>query len=100
MQHNSDNLPEVNRVRFLKNLHEKLEEFRNRRRRGAGVVEFLVGLMVTIIIAVGVVLPVTQDAIKNANITGTAGTILGYVPMMIVIGIFLLSTRLISAGGE
>ncbi len=87
-------------MRFLDRIREKLEEFRASRRRGAGVVEFLVGLMVTIIIAVGVVLPVTQNAIKNANITGTAGTILGYVPMMVVIGIFLLSTKLISAGGE
>jgi len=84
-------------------LRKKLEEFREMRRpgrrRGAGLVEYLIGLMVIIILAVGVVIPAVQDTINHANITGTAATILGYVPLMIVIGIFVLATRL-TTGGE
>jgi len=84
-------------------LRAKLEEFREMRRpgrrRGAGIVEYLIGLMVVIILAVGVVIPAVNDTIKNASLTGTAGTILGYVPLMIVIGIFVMATRL-TTGGE
>ena len=65
------------------------------KRRGAGVVEYLVGLMVVIIIAVAVAIPVINDTISNANLSGTAGTILSYVPLMIVIGVFMMAVALI-----
>jgi len=65
------------------------------KRRGAGVVEYLIGLMVVIIIGVAVAIPVIQDTINSANLSGTAGTILSYVPLMIVIGIFMMAVALI-----
>ncbi len=81
-------------------LLEKLKNaFRNRRKRGASLVDNLLGFMVLIIIAVAVALPVINDTIKNANLTGTAGTILGYVPLMIVIGIFMLAVGWVRVRG-
>ncbi len=76
---------------MFEKLKEKLEGVRAKKRRGAGLIDNLLGFMVLIIIAVAVALPVIQNTINNANMTGTAGTILSYVPLMIVIGIFMLA---------
>ncbi len=73
-------------------LLEKLKNaLKNRRKRGASLIDNLLGFMVLIIIAVAVALPVITNTIHNSNLTGTAGTILSYVPLMIVIGIFMLA---------
>jgi len=82
---------------MLGRVREELEELKNgrRKRRGAGVVDYLIGLMVVIIVAVAVVIPVINDTIKNANLSGTSGTILSYVPLMIIIGVFMMAVALI-----
>lgn len=78
---------------------EKLKEKFRKKRRGASVVDYLIGLMVVIIIGVAVAIPVIQDTINNAQVNGTAGTILGYIPLMIVIGIFMMAVGLIRSRG-
>ena len=56
----------------------------NRHAQG-GMVSFFIGMLIAVIVAVGVTLPVVQDVIDNASITGTAGTILSYVPVLLVL---------------
>lgn len=60
------------------------------KKKGASMVQALVGIMVVIIIAVAVVVPTVQDIIDNGNFTGTTATLLGIVPLLIVVGIVLL----------
>jgi len=55
-----------------------------------GITTLFIGLMVTVIIAVSVVIPVIQETIDNANLTGAAGTLLGIVPLLLVVAIVLL----------
>jgi hypothetical protein len=60
------------------------------KKKGASMVQALVGIMVVIIIAVAVVVPTVQNIIDNGNFTGTTATLLGIVPLLIVVGIVLL----------
>jgi len=53
-----------------------------------------IGLMVVIIIAVAAVIPVTQDLISNANLTGTTATIVGLLPLLIGIALILIVVRM------
>ena len=55
-----------------------------------GITTLFIGLMVTVIIAVSVVIPVVQETIENANLTGAAGTLLAIVPLLVVVAIVLL----------
>jgi len=62
-----------------------------RSRKGfTNLVGVFIGLMVVIIIAVSVVLPTVQDVINQGNFSGTIATLLGVVPLLIVIVIVLL----------
>ena len=45
----------------------------------------LLGLMLLVIIGVGVVIPVVQDIVDEANLTGITATITGMVPMLIAV---------------
>ncbi|MFA4641546.1 hypothetical protein [Pyrococcus kukulkanii] len=82
-------------------VEERLEPVRAkyRGRRGAGVIDGLIGFMVVIIIAVAVALPIIKDTIEKSNMTGTEGTILSYVPLMIVIGIFMMAVGFLRGRG-
>jgi len=51
----------------------------------SGMVSFFIGILIAVIVAVGVTLPVVQQTIDNASVTGTAGTILTYVPVLLVL---------------
>lgn len=59
--------------------------------------ELLVGTMVAVIIAVGVVIPVTQSVIDAANLTGITATIVGYIPLMLGVAMIVAVVGLIAA---
>jgi len=58
-----------------------------------GVVDYVLGLVVIIIIIAAVAIPVIQDTLANANITGTAATILSYTPLFLAILVFVLVVK-------
>lgn len=53
----------------------------------------LIGLMVIIIIAVGVVIPVVQDMSTAANLTGVTKTIVDLLPMLIAVLLIIIITK-------
>lgn len=68
------------------------------KKKGTSMVGALVGIMVVIIIAVAVVVPTVQDVIDNGNFTGTTGTLLDIVPLLIVVAIVLLVVGIMKFG--
>ena len=48
-----------------------------------GMVGMIVGLIVAIIALVAVAIPVTNDVITDANLTGTTATIVEFIPVFL-----------------
>lgn len=61
--------------------------------RGGGVTNYVLGIVILIIVVAAVAIPVIQDTLATANITGTAGTILSYVPLFLALLIFVLVVK-------
>lgn len=63
-------------------------------RKGQGfsdsLVSFFIGLMVVVIIATSVVIPTIQTQLDNLNASDTVKTLLGLVPLFIVLAILIL----------
>lgn len=61
----------------------------NKKKKGLNnFVNTMIGVMVGIIVGVAVVIPVVNETITAANITGTTGTILGYLALLIAVVLF------------
>lgn len=60
-----------------------------KRGQAGGMVNFFIGILVVVIIAVGAVLPTVQDVITNSSITGTARTLLLLVPLLLVVVVII-----------
>lgn len=58
-----------------------------------------ISMLVVVIIAVAVTLPVVQDTIDNSTITGTAGTLLGYIPLLLVVVLIVAVVGMIAFRG-
>ena len=56
----------------------------------AQVTQNFIGLMVIIIIAVAVVIPVVQDIVDEANLSGTTATIVELMPLLIAVALILI----------
>ena len=54
-------------------------------------------LVVFTILMIGVVLPIVQDLIDNSSVTGIAATILGYVPVFVVLIVLVVYARMADA---
>ncbi len=61
----------------------------NKKGQAGGMVNFFVGIMIVVIIAVGAVIPVTLDVINNSSISGTARTLLLLVPLLLVVVVII-----------
>ncbi len=59
------------------------------KRRGQAIVTGLIGLLVVTIIGVAVAFPVVQDIVDNSTATGTSATILGILPLLVLVVIIL-----------
>ena len=64
----------------------------------AGLVGAFIGIMVAVIVGVGVAIPVIQDTITNASLTGTTLTIVNLLPLMIGLVLFVAVAALITLG--
>ena len=65
------------------------------RRAGQSLVDSGIGIMVAVIVIGAVAIPVVQDVISNANMTGTAGQILEYTPLALALALFVAAISLV-----
>ncbi len=56
----------------------------------AQITKQFIGIMVVIIIGVAVVIPVINDVIATANLTGTTATLVELLPLFIAIALILV----------
>jgi len=66
----------------------------NKRGQG-GLVAAFIGILVAVIVGVGVAIPVIQDTINNASLTGTTGTIVNMLPLMLALVLFVAIAALV-----
>jgi hypothetical protein len=77
-------------------MESKLDQFAQnvnrfyRDNRGQGPLGAIIGVTVALVLALAVLLPVTQDLVSSANLTGAAATVAGILPLMVVVGGLLL----------
>ena len=62
----------------------------------AGLVAAFIGILVATIVGVGVAIPVIQDTITNASLSGTTLTIVNLLPLMIALVLFVAIAALIT----
>lgn len=55
-------------------------------------------VVIAIILIVGVGIPVSQDVIASANLTGLSATIVAFVPIFMAVGALIVSTRVMGRG--
>ncbi|QGX95924.1 hypothetical protein EI982_14585 [Haloplanus rallus] len=86
----------VSRVRLGYQLAESAFEAEDRRslrranRAQAGnLVSVVVGVAVAVIVGVGVAIPIVNDVIQQSNMSGITATIVGFIPVMLGVLIFV-----------
>jgi len=58
--------------------------------RGQGnLVSLVIGIAVAVIVGVGVAIPIVNDVVNTANLTGLTATIVGFIPVMLGVLIFV-----------
>ena len=62
----------------------------------SGIVTSFIAILVATIVGVGVAIPVVQDTITNASLTGTTLTIVNLIPLMIGLVLFVAIAGLIT----
>lgn len=68
------------------------------RKGQGGLVAAFISILVATIVGVGVAIPVVQDTITNASLTGTTLTIVNLIPLMIGLVLFVAVASLITIG--
>ena len=61
-----------------------------------GLVGAFIGIMVATIIGVGVAIPVIQDTITNASLTGTTLTFVNLLPLLLAVVLLVAIAALIT----
>ena len=56
---------------------------------GGGLVSTVLGIAVATIVGVGVSIPIVNDIIADSNLTGLTATIVGFIPVMLGVLIFV-----------
>jgi len=74
-------------VKYMQNLLETKKEYgcNLAQAMGGGIVGMMVGLLIAIIVDVAVVIPVTNDVISTANLSGTTKTIVEIIPVLVAV---------------
>jgi hypothetical protein len=54
----------------------------------------IVAVIIGVIMLVAVAIPVTQDVVSSANITGTAAVVLNLLPLLLAVGAVILVAAL------
>jgi len=68
---------------------------RTQERAGQSLVDQGIGVMVAVIVIGAVAIPVANDVISSANISGTAGTILGFVDLALALALFVAAISMV-----
>ena len=55
------------------------------RAQGTNMIGLFIGLLIAAIVAIQVFIPVVQEAINSANVTGNTATVLGLLPLFAAI---------------
>lgn len=63
--------------------------------KGQSLVNSAVGIMVAVIVIGAVAIPVIQDTLSSANLTGTTDLIVGYVPLALGLGLFIAAISIV-----
>ncbi|WP_423745104.1 hypothetical protein V5735_03500 (plasmid) [Haladaptatus sp. SPP-AMP-3] len=69
----------------------------NRAQSGGNLVSLIIGIAVAVIVGVGVAIPITNDVISSSNVTGLTATIIGFIPVMLGVLIFVATVGPIMA---
>ena len=77
---------------------ERYKMFKDKHGQG-GLVAAFISILVAVIVGVGVAIPVIQDTITNAALTGTTLTIVNLIPLMIGLVLFVAVATLITVRG-
>jgi hypothetical protein len=56
---------------------------------GGNLVSTVLGIAVAVIVAVGVSIPIVNDVIADSNMTGITATVVGFIPVMLGVLIFV-----------
>lgn len=64
----------------------------------SGLVAAFISILVAVIVGVGVAIPVIQDTVDNASLTGTTATIVNLLPLMVGLVLFVAVAGLITIG--
>lgn len=59
------------------------------RAQGGNLVSLVIGIAVAVIVGVGVSIPIVNDVIASSNLTGLTATIVGFIPVMLGVLIFV-----------
>jgi hypothetical protein len=62
--------------------------------KGGFTVGTIVAVVIGLIMILALAVPVAQEVIAGANLTGTTGTIAGLVPLLLVVGVIILVASL------
>jgi len=54
-----------------------------------GLIRLVIGIAVAVIVAVGVSIPIVNDVIAQSNLTGLTALIVGFIPVMLGVLIFV-----------
>ena len=73
----------------LKRLTNWWNEADDRAQSGGNLVSLVIGIAVAVIVGVGVSIPIVNDVINSANLTGLTATIVGFIPVMLGVLIFV-----------
>lgn len=69
-----------------------MEEKKYVANKGAGMVGTIIGLVVAIIVLVAVAIPVSQEVIDAANLTGTTATVVELIPLFLgLLGLLMVA---------
>lgn len=63
-----------------------------------GLVAAFIGILVAVIVGVGVAIPVIQQTVTNASLTGTTATVVNLLPLMVGLVLFVAVAGLITIG--
>lgn len=67
-------------------------------KRGQFSIGSIVAVVIGIIMLVALAVPVTQDVVADANLTGTTATIANLLPLLLIVGGVILVASLYTRG--
>ncbi|WP_049970771.1 hypothetical protein [Haladaptatus cibarius] len=81
---------------FIETLLTRMRDDNRAQARG-NLVSLIIGIAVAVIVGVGVAIPITNDVIESSNMTGLTATIIGFIPVMLGVLIFVATVGPIMA---